>query len=112
MKNKKIRNDIILIAAVILIAAIALTVLVLLNSEKSKVKIYLGGELYGEYPLDTDRTVEIISENGRNLLVIEGGKAKITEASCPDLVCVKHRAISSGIDQIICLPNKVVVTVE
>ncbi len=119
MKNKRIRNDIILIAAVILIAAIVLTALVLINNAKSSkniseknVIVYLDGSLYGKYPLSVDKSVEIISERGRNLLVISDGKASISEASCPDLVCVKHRAISGGLDQIICLPNKLVVTIE
>lgn len=112
MKNKKIRNDIILIAAVVLIAAIALVILIMLNGKGKSAVVYVDGDVYGSYPLNIDTTVEIISEGGRNVLVIREGMASVSEASCPDLVCVNHHAISNEIDQIICLPNKVVVAIE
>lgn len=112
MKNKKLRNDIILIAAVILIAAIALVCMLLFNKEGKNVKIYVDGALYGEYPLEVDKRIEIDSENGHNTLVISDGKASMTKASCPDLVCVNHKPISNEIDQIVCLPNKIVVSIE
>ena len=47
-----------------------------------------------------------------NLLVIQDGKADVTEASCPDGICVNHRAISKQGQSIVCLPNKVVVEIE
>ena len=110
--TKKARNDIILIAAVVLIAAIALGVLILTNNRGRVAVVYVDGKLYGKYPLAQERTVRITSKNGENLLVIKGGKADITEASCPDLVCVKQHPAENEIDQIICLPNKVVVAIE
>lgn len=113
MENKrKIKNDIILIAAVILIAAIALTCLLLFRRQGNSAVVYVNKEIYGTYPLSEDITVEIKTETGRNLLVISHGKAKITEASCPDLICVDHHAVSAEGEQIVCLPNKVVVSIE
>ena len=34
------------------------------------------------------------------------------EADCPDLLCVHQKAISKEGESIICLPNKVVVTIR
>ncbi len=45
-------------------------------------------------------------------LVIANGQADVTEADCPDHICVKHRPISRAGESIVCLPNRVVVTVE
>ena len=112
MKNKRLRNDIILIAAVILIAAIALVCMLLFNREGKTVSIYVDGDLYGEYSLEVDEKIEIDSENGHNTLIISEGKAKMIEASCPDLVCVNHKPISDGIERIVCLPNKIVVSID
>lgn len=113
MENKKkIKNDIILIAAVLLIAAIALVCLFAFRRDGTEVAVYVDKELYGRYPLSVNTTVEIKTERGRNLLVISDGKATVSEASCPDLICVHHRAISGEGEQIVCLPNKVVVSIE
>ena len=49
---------------------------------------------------------------GYNLLVIEGGKAFVKSASCPDGICSSHRAVSKDGESIICLPNKVVIEIR
>lgn len=76
------------------------------------VEITVDGEIYGRYPLQTDAEVPIMSEGETtNLLVIKDGRADMTEADCPDKLCVHQRAISKTNETIVCLPNKVVVTV-
>lgn len=61
-----------------------------------------------------DDTIEIKNGDGdvTNTLVIKGGVADMTSADCPDHLCVKQKAISKEGESIICLPNKVVVTVK
>ena len=112
MKKNKIRNDIILIAAVILIAAIALTFLIIANMGGMTAVVYVDGELFGKYSLAVDRQIDIPSSNGTNVLIIKDGKANMVYATCPDLVCVDHAPISETMEQIICLPNKVAVEIE
>lgn len=68
----------------------------------------VGGNVYGEYRLDKDQTIEI---RGTNLLEIRDGKADMTDADCPDKLCVEQKAISKNGESIVCLPNQVVVTV-
>lgn len=110
--NKKIKNDIIFIAALLLILAIIGGCLLLFRKEGSTVKVTVDGQLYGSYSLNKNQTVEIKTENGYNLLVIENGTARIEEASCPDGICSSHRPICFSGSSIICLPNKVVVSVD
>ena len=63
-------------------------------------------------PLDTDTTYPIEGTNGEyNLLHIENGSAYITDASCPDKICEKKGRISHTGEMIVCLPNKVVVSI-
>jgi hypothetical protein len=47
-----------------------------------------------------------------NTLVIEGGRARIEAADCPDKLCVKQRAISKAGESIICLPHKLVIRIS
>ncbi len=110
--NKKIKNDIIFIAALILVLVIIGGCILLFRKEGSTVKVTVDGQLFGTYSLEQDRIVEIKTERGHNILVIENGTAYIKEASCPDGVCSSHRPIRFSGSSIICLPNKVVVSIE
>lgn len=63
--------------------------------------------------LSINRTKRIEQENGSyNVLVIHNGTAAVTEASCPDGICVKHKSISLRNESIVCLPNKVIVEIR
>lgn len=70
------------------------------------------GETVGLYPLDEDQTLRFDSDNGGyNIVVISGGTVRVSEASCPDQVCVRKGATDQTNDPIACLPNKLVVQV-
>ena len=115
MNKRKIRNDLILIAAILLIAAIGLTVYLLLRKDGVTATVTLDGKPYASYPLNKDTIVEIHSgadRSERNTLVIEDGKAYVTNATCPDLICQKHRPISKSGEFIACLPNKMIVSID
>ena len=116
-KNKKklfLRNDIILIAAILLVAAVGLLYLFVFRSVGDTVKVTVDGELYGVYSLSEDVVVDIITGEdgeGLNRLIIRDGKAYMEEASCPDGICVSHRPVFRNGESIVCLPNKVVVSI-
>ena len=108
------RNDIIFIAALLLIAAAGMFYLFVLRESGNVVKVTVDGELYGTYSLSEDITVDIVSGDNTselNRLVIRDGKAHMEHATCPDGICVDHRPIFRNGESIVCLPNRVVVTV-
>ena len=107
----KIRNDIILVAVILTAVALMVLLSVLFKKDGDTAVVTVNGKLYGEYPLSRGLTERIISGDGYNLLVIENGKAYVKEASCPDGICVSHRAVKNDRECIICLPNKVVVEI-
>ena len=112
-KDKKTRNDIILGLAVIILAAGIWLFTELMKEDGSFAVVTVNGTESSRYSLDEDAEIRLESENGGfNLLVIKNGKADITEASCPDHVCVDQRAISKTGEAITCLPNKTVITVD
>lgn len=111
INQKKIKNDIILIVGILAAISVAALVFFLSREPGDTVIITVDGMIFGEYRLDEDRTVEIRSKDGINVLVIEDGRAFVSDASCPDGICAKHRPIMHDGDSIICLPNKVVITV-
>ena len=112
--SKNLRNDIILAVAVLAVALIALLILLFASPHGDLVSVTVNGELYGEYPLDVDTTVEIYSgEDGRdvNVLIVSEGRASVISANCRDGICVRHRPVSRSGASIVCLPHGVVITV-
>ena len=111
------KNDVILIAALLVVALLTAGGMRIWQMNNTKdtanVVVTIDGEVYGTYPLSEDRTERIELPDGYyNILVISDGYADVTEASCPDQICVKHNHIRYSKESIVCLPNKVVVTVE
>lgn len=79
----------------------------------SIVTVTAGGEVYGTYSLDEDQEIDIkINGKVTNVLVIRDHEADMTEADCPDQLCVHQKSISKDHETIVCLPNQVVAEVE
>lgn len=79
--------------------------------EGSNIAITVDGKEYGTYSLLEEQTITIGEGDTINIIEIKGGKAYMKEASCPDQLCVDQNEISFDKESIICLPNKVVITV-
>lgn len=103
------KKDYIVIIGVLLVAVmIWIGFGQLWKSDGSIVEVTVDGEVLGTYRLDQDQTVQI---QETNVLVIQNGKADMTDANCPDRLCVHQKAISKSGETIVCLPNKVIVTI-
>lgn len=110
--GRKIKNDVIFIAAILILAALAALALFVFRSEGDFVTVTVDGRLFGEYSLSENRRVEIKQGEHYNVLIIEDGYARIERASCPDGICSSHRPVKHDGESIICLPNKVVIEVR
>ncbi len=112
-ERKKYIRDLILVGA-LLIAAL-LVLLVIRNRQDRKtgtdavvtVRTSDGDEVY---PLNKDGVFSL--NGGTNTLVIENGEAWVSEANCPDKVCMGMGKISKNGEFIACLPNQVIIVVE
>ena len=112
-KSKRLRDGF-LILVILLCGALGILAWQLLGTEGDVVVISVDGKTVATYPLSEDRQIELttgIDGAGRNLLVIREGQAEILDASCPDGICVDHHPISREGESIVCLPNRLVVTV-
>lgn len=113
--NKRFgKNDLILLAVLLAAAALGFYFFYFQNRPQGdQVLITIDGTVYGTYSLNGEQEIQIPDASGTttNVLSIRDGKAKMIEASCPDKLCEYQNAISKSGESIICLPNKVVVTV-
>ena len=99
--DKKRRTDLIVIASLLLLA---LALYLVLGATR------LDGAETERHALSQDGTYPL--NGGSNILVIAGGQAWLSEANCPDLLCVRQGKVHYTGQSIICLPNRLSVTVE
>ena len=76
------------------------------------VSIFQNGELVRR--IDLSGVVEPYSftvecEDGINVISVENGRIRVSEADCPDGTCVRQGWMSSGAVPIVCLPHKLVI---
>lgn len=114
-KNRQKPRGEILLAGVVLLAALACGLAWhLLHREPGEwAVVEVDGRETARYPLTEECAVVIEGyDDGRNTLVVQDGSAYVTDANCPDRLCEKQGRISKNGETIVCLPNRVVVTVR
>lgn len=107
--TKKYRLDVIVIAAILLLSLFLVLAVFLTRDEGSVAVVEIDGAEAGEYPLSADGVFPL--NGGTNVLVIENGTAYLNYSSCPDHVCERTGKIRYVGQAIVCLPNRVTVTV-
>lgn len=71
--------------------------------------VFVEGKLYGEYSLLENQEIRI---GDTNVCEIVDGKVRMTQADCPDQICVHTAEISRDGMTIVCLPNRVVLEIK
>ena len=111
--KKKYIRDLVIVGALLIAALLAL--LVIRNRQEKQtgtdavvtVRTADGDEIY---PLHKNGVFSL--NGGTNTLVIENGEAWVSEADCPDKICMGMGKISKNGEFIACLPNQVIIVVE
>lgn len=106
------KNDFILFAALVCLAGILFLFTQSSGRTGGTVIATIDGEVYGSWALSDDLELDIVSNYGSNHLQIKDGAASVFSADCPDLICVRHAPISHAGERIVCLPNRLVVSIE
>ena len=111
---KKHRVSIIVVASLLLLSLTALLVFSLTRVEgadvpTAAVEITVDGETVATYSLFDDGTY--VLNGGTNAIVIEGARVYMIHSDCPDHTCERTGKIKYVGQSIICLPNKLSVTI-
>ena len=110
-ENKKsLRFDVVIIALLLIISLVLLAVSLISREDGATVDVEIDGKRVAVY--DLDKTGEYVLNGGTNILKIENGEAYLSYADCPDHTCVRTGKIRYVGQSIICLPNRVTVTVR
>lgn len=106
----KHKIDIIVVASLLLLSLVVMLTVNLTRKPGAFVEITVDGEVVATYPLDTDG--EYTLNGGTNKLTIKDGAAYMSYSSCPDHVCENTGKVRHVGQTIVCLPNKLTVTVK
>ena len=105
------RGDVYLIGGCLLAALILFGLWWMLRQTGTAVIVEQDGRETARYALTEDRTVKIEGTRGYNILVIEGGEVWLSEADCPNHLCVKTGKIRYAGQSIVCLPHRLAVRI-
>jgi hypothetical protein len=113
-KKTSYRRDLIL-AGILLVAAIAAFLMLKQRQAAQTVEgpvavVTVNGQETGRYPLSSDGIFPL--NGGSNILVVSDGEAWVSEANCPDKICMGMGKISHSGEFIACMPNGVLIIVE
>ena len=97
------------IIGVILLGSIAATVIMNLSGSGSRTAVIQFGDIRHELALNRDGSFRFEDIDAE--FEVKNGKIRLTKASCPDKICEKTGYIGSSGQSIICVPNKITVTV-
>ena len=108
--DRKRRADLIVIASLLLLALALYLVIGAARRPGGAAVVRVDGVETERRALTADGVYPL--NGGSNVLVIEGGQAWLSDANCPDKLCVRQGKIRYTGQSIICLPNRLTVTVE
>ncbi len=113
MNKKFLKNDLILIFSIIVISLLSVTIILITSKQGNYVTIEQNGTITAVLQINKNQKYNIYNEDNEieNTILIENGQVSMIYANCPDKICEKHKAIKNNNESIICLPNKVIVTV-
>ena len=110
LTKNKYRLDIIVISVILFLSVLLLFVVIMTKKEGSVAVVEINGVAAGEYPLSENGEFNL--NGGTNVLVIENGVAYLNYSNCPDHTCEKTGKIKYIGQTIICLPNRVSITIK
>ncbi len=106
------KNDIILLCTVLLICgALLVAVCLIFSGGGTYAVVRVDGEEYLRVSLDENSEHIIDTPYGKNILKIQNGEACISDADCPDKICVSTGNAGRA-KTVVCLPHRLTLDIE
>ena len=112
----KTRTWIIILAAVAVLLVLLSVVLLTGRTDGTTAQIILDGEVIRE--IDLSRVSEPYSfvvndgSGGTNRVVVEPGRIRVSEANCPDGICISQGWLSDQEVPVVCLPHRLIIKIK
>lgn len=97
--------------ALLLVAIFLILFLIIRGGETGEyITVSVDGKVIGSYALTGKEQVIEIGDS--NVLTIINNEGYMSNALCPDKICIERGRVSKSGEEIICMPNRVIVRVE
>lgn len=78
----------------------------------NEAEVYVDGSLVQTIDMTRNDIYLFDTLYGTNTVVVEGGEIRVSEADCPDKICMNMGGVSRSGETITCLPHKLVIEVH
>ncbi len=102
------KSDVVLGVAILLLCVTALVIFPFIKPTGKTVIVSQNGAITHRLPLNQDFTLKL----EHNTVTVYDGKAFMQSSDCENQICVKTPGINRDGEQIICLPNRVILEVS
>lgn len=111
---KPSKGDIFLIGSIILCSFFAYVLMGISagNKNGSVAEISVDGKIYKCVSLSENCELEIKTQKGISKIKVENNSIQMVYGDCPDRICEKQGAVSKTGESIVCLPNRIIITVK
>lgn len=109
MKSRKLYINDLLLNILIVVLCVAIPFAVSYNKrERTSVRVTKDGETAAVLPIETN--AEYSPDGGHTVVTVRDKKAYISYSDCPDGLCMEMLPVTKNGGSVVCLPNKVTVT--
>ncbi len=105
------KNDIILIIILIVITTTLFLTLNINSNPSDYAYVYYENDLIKEIDLNINNTYVVNGYNGEVIIEVNNKQIRVNEENSPYNICSNQGYISKSNQQIICLPNKIVIEI-
>jgi hypothetical protein len=107
---KQIKYWIGLCVAIFVIGIVG-SILILQSTHGTMVNVIQDGNVLYSFDLlqAKNQTLEIVYEGRANIIEINEGKIRVSEAECPDHSCIRMGYLKSNALPLVCLPNRLII---
>ncbi|HOC06110.1 MAG: NusG domain II-containing protein [Bacillota bacterium] len=84
------------------------------RSTQGTIVVEVDGKTTNTFPLfqeGRDEIIDVRGVNGTTKVQLQDGRVRVIESACPDKICVGTGWLRSSTGAIVCLPNRVVITI-
>ena len=106
------KADIILFAVLLIIGAAGLLAFRPAEEAGSYAVVTVDGQETDRIKLADDQTVTVETVYGVNIITVNDGSVRVTDADCSGQDCVRMGGISRPGQMIVCLPHHLTITIE